>query len=135
MSTATLNIVELSVIYDRIYDIADRLIKKHNPCNIHADGTKVSCTYRLCETRLCCGGCGGRYWDSGCTVKCLACKLFLCGAIKHKVLQKRFQKLREYGRKHLSFTYKNSLGELYYSIADRYFTSKKDWLKFMENNL
>ena len=26
---------ELSVLYDRLYDIADKQIKRHNPCNIH----------------------------------------------------------------------------------------------------
>ena len=35
MPTTTADIEKLSALYDRIYDIADRLIKKHNPCNIH----------------------------------------------------------------------------------------------------
>ena len=133
-TTTQPNIAELSALYDRIYDIADRLLKKHNPCNIHKDGKRFSCTYRLCGTRLCCGKCH-KYWDKGCTVKALGCKLFLCGAIRHKVLQRRFRKLREYGRIHLSFILYFSQVKCNYSIVDRYYISKEDWLKQIENKL
>ena len=131
---AKLSVAELSALYDRIYDIADRLLKKHNPCNIRTEGTKVSCTYRLCETRLCCGGCD-KYWDKGCTVKALGCKLFLCGAVRNKILQKRFRKLREYGRTHLNFTYNDSNWgnqTFTYSAVDKYYTPKENWLKWLE---
>ena len=95
----TKSITELSAIYDRIYDIADRLIKKHNPCNIY---TKIVPAKKLffnpifpeqlientyCNSNgtvnaLCCEGC--KYWDKGCTVKALGCKLFLCQCVKNK---------------------------------------------------
>ena len=137
--------IELSAIYDRIYDIADRLIKKHNPCNIHIETiphhlypTKlneetVCMSYSI--NSLCCGEC--KYWDKGCTVKSLGCKLFLCQYIKNKTLQKRFRRLRDYSIKHLSFTYydTNWKQKRTYLIASRYYAPKEDWLKEMENKL
>lgn len=139
----SLSIAELSAIYDRIYDIADRLIKKHNPCNIHKEITphhlfptkskEETVCMSYCIGSLCCVGCGK--WAKGCTVKALGCKLFLCTAVKNKILKNRFRILREIGRKHLSFTYQDSWGKQNYSVVDKYYVSKEDWLNFMENNL
>jgi len=138
-----LSVKELSALYDRIYDIADRLIKKHNPCNIHTEiqphhlyPTKleketVCMSYSI--NSLCCSGC--KYWDKGCTVKSLGCKLFLCQCVTNKILQERFRKLREYGRKHLNFTYcdVNWGNQTFtYSVVDKYFVSKENWLKWLE---
>ena len=142
LGTEKLNVEKLSALYDRIYDIADRLLKKHNPCNIrietrphHLFPTKLNeetVCMSWCTHSLCCNSCN--HWDKGCTVKCLSCKLFLCQSIKNKVLQKRFQKLRNYGRKHLSFDYWNRYWEEKgtYSTVDRYYVSKEDWLKQLE---
>jgi hypothetical protein len=75
-----------SSTYDRIYDIADRLFKKHNPCNIQVKDNKTKCTGNnsYIHNYLCCQRYNDRckYWNKGCTVKCLACKLFACGAIQ-----------------------------------------------------
>ena len=140
------DIEKLSALYDRIYDIADRLIKKHNPCNICIKNNKILCTYYtidkhdefyLPQNKLCCLYCSKGYWSKeGCTVKALGCKLFLCQVVKNKVLKKRFQKLREYGRKHLNFDYwdENWKQSYNYSIVDKYYISKKDWLKQLEKS-
>ncbi len=148
MPTATLNTVELSALYDRIYDIADRLIKKYNPCNICIKNNKTLCTYYtidkhdefyLPQNKLCCLYCSKGYWSKrGCTVKSLGCKLFLCQAITNKILKRRFKKLREYSRKHLNFTYNNSSwgNQIFtYSVVDKYYTPKEDWLKLMKDKL
>ncbi len=89
---------QLSAIYDRIYDIADRLIKKHNPCNIHTKNGKTVCNYEHNHSsRLCCSNC--QAWNRGCTIKALGCKLFLCQAITNKILKRRFSKLKTYSEK------------------------------------
>ena len=139
-----LSTAELSALYDRIYDIADRLIKKHNPCNIrietrphHLFPTKLE-EETVCMSyyvnSLCCAGCS-HHSKNGCTVKSLGCKLFLCSAITNKILQRRFRKLREYGRTHLDFTYNDSNWgnqTFTYSAVDKYYTPKENWLKWLE---
>jgi len=79
------SITELSAIYDRVYNIADRLFKKYNPCKIQIKNNKTKCAnkYYKC-THLCCQYWGDRcqHWQNGCTIKCLACKLFICGEIQ-----------------------------------------------------
>lgn len=83
-ATKSLSTKQLSELYDRIYDIADRLFKKYNPCNIQVKDDKVKCinNHYNCN-HLCCqywSDCC-KHWENGCTVKCLACKLFVCGYI------------------------------------------------------
>jgi len=118
-----LSIEELSALYDRIYDIADRLFKEYNPCNIHSKEGKSRCTCHLHSTyrvHLCCTNC--KYISStGCTVKCLGCKLFLCYTLwdKYPMLEKRLYKL-------VTIAYKHSLP------ATRYWFPKEKWLKRME---
>ena len=134
------HIDELSKLYDRIYNIADRLIKKHNPCKIRIKNNKILCAYYttdknnefyLPQNKLCCLYCNKGYWSKeGCTVKALGCKLFLCQAVKNKILKKRFEKLRDYCSKYLSFNYRHIDGLLErYSIVRKYHLSKEDWLK------
>lgn len=119
--------VELSIIYDRIYDIAGRLINKHNPCKIHTKDKKLCCIgYPTGRVRLCCGGC----WDMkidhyslfGCTTKCLPCKLYLCPTAQHKnkTLYSRLVKLRNFTQKHLPSIY--------------CYQSKEQWLIMFEEN-
>ena len=104
-TTKELSVEEMSALYDRIYNIADRLIKKHNPCNIHT--TKTG--YTLCkqyntvrsvkgkeEKRhyLCCTACEYQS-KTGCPIKCLPCKLFLCGSIPNgRVIIDRLYRLK-----------------------------------------
>jgi hypothetical protein len=81
---------DLSDLHDKVYDIADKLIKEHNPCNIHKlDNGKIGCTNHPdgdYNNMLCCSDCRTTteegYWDNGCTVECLGCKLYLCSAAR-----------------------------------------------------
>lgn len=86
--------VNLSEVYDLIYKLADEYIREYNPCKIDEHGR--------CERSkpLNCTCCGGRFsssgdnrpqthicehlGESGCTVKALYCKLWLCAEIKEK---------------------------------------------------
>lgn len=68
-------------LYDLIYDKANKLLKEYNPCNIHinTDGVPICNNIDMCSRggeKLCCFQC--HYWDNGCTVKCLGCKITLC---------------------------------------------------------
>ena len=123
-----LSITELSALYDRIYDIADRLLKKHNPCNIHKTKRgKIKCKNKYyTNNKLCCNSCE-KYWSkTGCITKCLSCKLYLCptlrmGKNRHPIFYSRLLKLREYARNRFG-------GETLW----RFYYSKEDWLKLLE---
>jgi len=96
----------------------DRLIKKHNPCNIHVKGGRVKCAfYRQYrdDNMLCCTGCN--HWNNGCTVKCLRCKLHLCSYAdqRDKKTAQRLYKLRKYIRDYIT--------------DDSYYMPKEKWLK------
>jgi len=123
---------ELSAIYDRVYDIADRLFKQYNPCNIRKKGNRVTCIGKTdpCKT-LCCYECspfcnltGYYYWNSGCTVKCLGCKLFLCRPARKKspILSKKLYRLKDRA--------------LMMGLpSTKYYLPKEKWLKQMEDKL
>ncbi len=69
-------------LYDLIYDKADRLLREHNPCGIHTNEQKVLvCNNKqMCKMggeKLCCFQCEYQS-TSGCTIKCLGCKVALC---------------------------------------------------------
>ena len=117
-----LSIRELSALYDRIYDIADRLFKKYNPCKIHMKNKRIFCE---CHQKgiplankcyLCCSNC--KYCSkNGCIIKCLACKLHRCYGQEFPMLfMKRLNKLHKIAR-----SYKFSL--------DDYYLTKKEVLK------
>ena len=71
------NIIYRSFIYDFLYLLADTSIKRADPCNIHATDTgEIVCM----RGRPCCNSC--RYLrDNGCTIRCLRCKLYICGGV------------------------------------------------------
>lgn len=144
MPKKELTIKEMSALYDRIYNIADRLIKKHNPCNIRRTKTdKLYCNNynkkrgESHSGKLCCIGCGRDYenkcyWsESGCTTKCIACKLYSCLSMDYKV-RKRLYKLQNFASKYLIFSWPDSYGRHYYNITNRYYVSKQDWLKLLK---
>ena len=78
----------LSLLYDTLYNEADKVFKEYNPCEINSDG--------ICKhNRKCCNGkktgviC--KYLgDNGCTIRCLSCKLWTC-----KTLNKSNPEIRE----------------------------------------
>lgn len=112
-----LSIKELSALYDRIYNIADRLIKKYNPCNIQVKGKLVTCAFHKYFNGgvLCCTSC--KYWSNGCTTKCLRCKLHLCSRTT-KNLRYRFRTLETYAHKR--------------GLNIHFYESKENWLKHIE---
>lgn len=71
-----MNIIYRSFVYDFLYLLADTAIKRENPCKIHvSDVGKVVCT----SWGPCCTVC--KYLsDTGCTIKCLHCKVYLCSS-------------------------------------------------------
>ena len=131
LNVEKLDIEKLSALYDRIYDIADRLIKKHNPCNIHKRGDKVICAGKTdpCKTLCCyecsplCGLSSNNYWENGCTVKCLGCKLFLCWPARKRcpALSKKLYRLSDKAL---------MLG----LPSTDYYLPKEEWLKQIEGD-
>ena len=74
--------IDRKKLYDLLYAKADKLLKKYDPCRVNKDlfgGTY--CQKFNDRDELCCGGYNGKceYWSTtGCTIKCLACKVGLC---------------------------------------------------------
>jgi hypothetical protein len=64
-----MNLKQKMQLYDRLYNHADKLIKKHNPCKIK--NGKCICG------KPCCKDCR-HLTKKGCNVECLMCKLHLC---------------------------------------------------------
>jgi hypothetical protein len=75
------SVKEASRLYDTLYELGQEVLDKYKPC--------IDCkTY-------CCDGC--KYLSSkGCTVKSLACKLWLCSNIAYRniLASKEISKLR-----------------------------------------
>ena len=67
----------IDVTHDRLYNAADKILKKFSACST----CPVGCaTKRKPYTRSwCCGGCKYLDPDKGCTVQALYCKVWLCG--------------------------------------------------------
>lgn len=75
--------MNISKLYNQLYEKADKLLKQYNPCNIRIEQNKLVCNNAyMCKTKgesLCCCGC--KYLsNNGCTVECLECKLGMCWA-------------------------------------------------------
>ncbi len=86
----------ISQKYDELYNRASAVIKKHNPCQVRKEKDKsITCLgsriysgygqhdgFNGEKNLLCCGGC--KYHDacSGCTVKALTCKTWLCATAR-----------------------------------------------------
>lgn len=119
---------DLSDLHDRIYNEADKLIKEYNPCNIHKlSNGRLSCADNpdgYDRNMLCCSACnepgdGIGHWDNGCTVECLACKLFLCSTAR-KNNEELSAKLYNLQR----IVEKTGLD------STRYFMSKNEWIDY-----
>lgn len=87
-------ITKLSNLYDTLYDEACEVLKKYSPCNIKYDAAcGLTCTYMT--PNRCCEGCK-HHSDTGCTVRSLACKLYLCwDAGKQKKSQDALTPIRQ----------------------------------------
>lgn len=88
---------KLSAKYDELYEKADKILKKYNPCKVegkgacatclsgrHPDGTGIS---------FCCGGCQ-HLGKNGCTVKALSCKLWICNIAITEEVQREMNRIR-----------------------------------------
>ena len=77
-------------LYDRLYEIADFLLKKHNPCK-HSNG-KCGGMETYMYSGGCCGGCK-HLREDGCSVKALYCKLWVCGVVNNETLHTQMKAL------------------------------------------
>ena len=84
-------ITERERLYDRLYDIGNFLLKKHSPCEIK--NGKCSGPF---STEFCCDGCE-YLTKKGCSIKCLWCKLWLCGVGSDRLV-KQFKALNHLAR-------------------------------------
>lgn len=69
-------------VYDRLCVLADRILSKHSVCATCPVGCAIKLPFGLSMTApntrsWCCSGCK-HLGPNGCTVKALACKLWLC---------------------------------------------------------
>jgi hypothetical protein len=85
-----LTLVGKMKLYDRLYEIADFLLKKHNPCG-HSNG-KCGGMKTYTFQGGCCGECE-HLRANGCSVKALYCKLWVCGAVNTEILHKQLKAL------------------------------------------
>lgn len=90
-----MNLEKLSIKYDRLYEKADRLFKKHNPCQF-IDGLCIKNRKNGGVSNGCCHESCDHLGPRGCTIKSLGCKLFTCDYIceNHEMLDKKICKLR-----------------------------------------
>ncbi len=102
---STQTIKELSTIYDELYSQADALFKEYNPCqfNKQTGSCKVYQEPSIYHSFiLCCSGCHNEEKrkhqhskKSGCRIKSLNCKLYLCYSIHDKMPQEFKRKLAD----------------------------------------
>lgn len=97
--------MELSKLYDNLYDKGNKLIKKYNPCQIK-NGICIT------KEKCCCHGCD-YLTKKGCSVKALSCKLFLCNNVRfigknNWKLDDKLEKLREIARENGLYFYRAS---------------------------
>lgn len=69
-----------SELHDALYDAANKVLEKANPCGIHMVDGKARCNNPMYsdDGNLCCGGCI-HLTPTGCSVRSLSCKLWTCG--------------------------------------------------------
>jgi hypothetical protein len=67
---------ELSQLYDKLYENGVRILRKHDPCGF--SNGKCSAPHKNC-----CENCE-HLSENGCTIKELACKLWLCDYAKKR---------------------------------------------------
>ncbi len=98
-----MNLIYRSFIYDFLYLAADTTIKRENPCKIHTNiEGKVVCV----RDSPCCSDCE-HLSNTGCTIRCLRCKLYLCGLQSEKILDTLHGMLRISSRYKLNWIGQN----------------------------
>ncbi len=71
-----MNIEAKEEVYDILFNIGKQIIDHYNPCQ-WKNGKCGRMRSSETETEVCCKGCQ-HLGENGCTVKSLACKLWLC---------------------------------------------------------
>lgn len=128
----------LSWKYDRLFDKASRLIEKYNPCEFE-DGV---CRHRRKEyagldSRIkynsCCGKCE-HLTNTGCSVQCLGCRTYVCGAVwdRNPKLASKLEAIAEKGRRYHLIECFMSKGELFYKLRKAgMFEQEKSLIKLL----
>lgn len=94
----------LSEIYDELYDRADEIMRKYNPCRF-SNG-------KCAGGENCCRDCQ-HMASTGCTAKALACKLWLCDSIEG-LYPECGRKLRDVKRLAIHFDFVDFADEIGY---------------------
>jgi hypothetical protein len=83
-------------VHDRLYALADKLLKRHNPCH----GCITHNCFSYGNDSRCCMGCP--HFKNGCTVKALYCKLWLCHSVgaQQYALVRRLERLERIAKKY-----------------------------------
>lgn len=76
----------LSILHDVIYDRVDKLFEEHDLCGINNG--------KCLRGYFCCSKCEHLSPD-GCTIRSLACKLFICSAVHHAAREHNKEVLEE----------------------------------------
>ena len=99
-----MNLKQKMQLYDRLYNHADKLLKRHNPCKIENGECILG--------KPCCNNCKHLTKD-GCDVKCLMCKLHLCWKIRSDFykLSKTLARMKEKAWRHGLLQFRNSREE------------------------
>ena len=106
----------LETIYDRIYELANRMLRRYNPCKIDHSGICMRTRARKeHHSNCCCEGC--KYLSSnGCKVKALPCKLWTCYFVqkdpKNAHLIKRLDLLLRISYKYGLYGFRNEREEI-----------------------
>jgi hypothetical protein len=82
----TQTITEKKKLYLELYNLLDENLKNANICNFQKSPYGLLTCYGSVKgychhTVLCCEGCMHLNTDTGCTVKSLSCKIWLCSAL------------------------------------------------------
>ena len=78
-----MNIIYRMFLYDFLYEYADLLISKYNPCDTRVSRSGVAtCVHNIDR---CCNSCK-HLGPRGCTVRSLSCKLYICMTARQEML-------------------------------------------------
>jgi hypothetical protein len=93
----------LSEAYDVLYNKAQELLEEYNPCEI-INGECISPIY---DFEPCCSTSCKHTSSTGCTVRNLKCKMFLCWdvIVANPEMRKRWNRLRKIYENHLIYVY------------------------------
>jgi hypothetical protein len=93
-----------SRLYDVLYEMADKVLKEHNPCRVE-NGKCLRC--QKGGHNFCCDDC--QYLkDNGCSVKALYCRVWLCGSHHRGIVENELNFIHYIARQHGLLTFRGS---------------------------